>query len=141
LARSPDELRDQLWEHFRHRDCYGTIWNVATARESRRDDGLPECLWSTSDARTTPTVAARDSDAVASVDTPPHVEWNAGDLSCGDLVLELRLKLRGLPPGAILHLVALDRGAREDIPAWCRMTGHRLLAAEHPHYRIERKPT
>ncbi len=66
-------------------------------------------------------------------------EWDAGDLGCGDLVLELRLRLDALPPGCILKLIARDSGARADIPAWCRLTGHTLVAEEHPVYRIRRK--
>jgi tRNA 2-thiouridine synthesizing protein A len=65
--------------------------------------------------------------------------WDAGDLGCGDLLLQLRLRIEGLAPGALLRLVALDPGAREDLPAWCRLTGHTLVAAEHPVYLIRRK--
>ena len=67
------------------------------------------------------------------------VEWDAGDLGCGDLVLELRLRLDAMPPRSILKLVARDSGARADIPAWCRMTGHTLVTAQHPVYQIRRK--
>jgi len=57
---------------------------------------------------------------------PAHAEWDAGDLGCGELMLGLRKRLRAMP-GQVLKLVALDPGAPEDIPAYCRMTGHRLL--------------
>jgi tRNA 2-thiouridine synthesizing protein A len=67
------------------------------------------------------------------------VEWDAGDLGCGDLVLQLRFKMEALAPGEVLRLVALDAGARADLPAWCRMTGHVLLTADHPVYIIRRK--
>jgi tRNA 2-thiouridine synthesizing protein A len=53
-------------------------------------------------------------------------EWNAGELGCGELVLELRNRARAAP-GKVLKLIALDQGAQEDLPAWCRMTGHELL--------------
>jgi tRNA 2-thiouridine synthesizing protein A len=65
--------------------------------------------------------------------------WDAGDLGCGELVLELRQRLDALRPGQVLVLTARDPGARADIPAWCRMTGHALIAAEHPDYQIRRK--
>ena len=67
------------------------------------------------------------------------VEWNAGDLGCGDLVLQLMHRMNALPPGRVLRLVALDPGAPADLPAWCRLTGHTLLAADHPVYLIRRK--
>ena len=54
-------------------------------------------------------------------------EWNAGDLSCGDLVLELRQRVRQAP-GKVFKVTALDAGAPADLPAWCRMTGNPLLA-------------
>ena len=66
-------------------------------------------------------------------------EWDAGDMGCGELVLELRTRLRALPAGTIFQLTARDPGAREDLPAWCRLTGHRLLRADHPEYHIQRK--
>ena len=70
---------------------------------------------------------------------PDAAVWDAGDLGCGDLVLELRMRIEALRPGELLHLVALDPGAPADLPAWARLTGHRLVAAEPPHYLIQRK--
>lgn len=65
--------------------------------------------------------------------------WDAGDLGCGELVLQLRFRIEQLEPGALLRLVAVDPGARADLPAWCRLTGHALVAADHPVYLIRRK--
>jgi tRNA 2-thiouridine synthesizing protein A len=75
------------------------------------------------------------------VSAPPaaDAEWNAGDLGCGDLVLELRTRMGDLSSGQVLRLVALDPGAPADIPAWCRMTGHTLLLSQQPVYFIRRK--
>ena len=67
--------------------------------------------------------------------------WDAGDLGCGELVLELKMRLDRMPPGRVIKLIALDPGAPADVPAWCRMTGHRLLREEHPEYLIQRKPS
>jgi tRNA 2-thiouridine synthesizing protein A len=53
-------------------------------------------------------------------------EWNAGDLGCGTLVLDLRKRLRAMP-GRVLKVIALDLGAPEDLPAWCRLTQNELL--------------
>ena len=66
-------------------------------------------------------------------------EWNAGDLGCGELVLELRGRLQALGPGRVLRLIARDPGAPADIPAWCRMTGHVLVSEQPPVYLIRRK--
>jgi tRNA 2-thiouridine synthesizing protein A len=66
-------------------------------------------------------------------------QWDAGDLGCGELVLELRQRMDALRPGQLLELNARDPGARADIPAWCRMIGHTLIAEQHPVYLIRRK--
>lgn len=65
--------------------------------------------------------------------------WDAGEMGCGELVLELRLRLADLAPGEVFSLVARDSGAREDLPAWCRMTGHELVRAQPPRYWIRRR--
>jgi tRNA 2-thiouridine synthesizing protein A len=66
-------------------------------------------------------------------------EWDAGMMGCGELILELRMRLNRLPAGATLTLIARDSGVPEDLPAWCRMTGHRLVRAVPPEFIIERK--
>jgi tRNA 2-thiouridine synthesizing protein A len=65
--------------------------------------------------------------------------WDAGTLGCGELVLELRSRVEAMRPGQALKLIAKDPGAPSDVPAWCRLTGHELLAADHPTYLIRRK--
>lgn len=56
-------------------------------------------------------------------------EWDAGNLGCGELVLELRKKLRAMP-GGTMKVISLDAGAPEDLPAWCRLTGNELLHSD-----------
>lgn len=63
--------------------------------------------------------------------------WDAGDMGCGEVIILLRTRMRNLSPGEVFKLTATDIGAPEDIPAWCRLTGRRLLQAQHPHYWIE----
>ncbi len=53
-------------------------------------------------------------------------EWDAKDLGCGDLVLELRTRLRAMP-GKVLKVIARDPGAPSDLPAWCSMTNDTLV--------------
>ena len=83
------------------------------------------------------------TNAAAAPDSAARVaardEWDAGDMGCGELVLELRSKMLALRPGEYLRLIARDPGAPEDLPAWCRLTGHRLVEADHPQYLIERR--
>jgi len=72
-------------------------------------------------------------------DRYPDAEWDAGDMGCGELVMHLRLRLKPMRPGRLFKLIARDPGAREDLPAWCRLTGHRLVYADHPVYIFARR--
>ena len=60
-------------------------------------------------------------------------------MGCGELVLQLKLRLDRMQPGAAFRLIAHDPGVPEDLPAWCRMTGHKLLRAAPPEFLIERR--
>lgn len=55
--------------------------------------------------------------------------WDAGHLGCGELVIELRQRLRRMP-GQVLKVVAHDSAAPVDLPAWCRMTSNELLGSD-----------
>jgi len=61
------------------------------------------------------------------------------ELGCNRLVLALRTRVERLRPGAIIEVQAVDPGAPIDLPAWCRMTGHELVSANPPIYRIRRR--
>ena len=69
---------------------------------------------------------------------PIDQEWDAGDLGCGDLVLELRQRIAQMGDGEVIKVIASDPGARADMPAWCRMTGHLLVWMDHPVYVIRK---
>jgi tRNA 2-thiouridine synthesizing protein A len=64
---------------------------------------------------------------------------DGGDRSCGELILALKRAIDGLRGGDVLKLVCRDPGAREDLPAWCRITGHRLLWGDGSTFYIQRK--
>jgi tRNA 2-thiouridine synthesizing protein A len=133
LARTPADLRDQLTQHFAGRDCYSVAWRIACRREGTAITDRPACL----ERESTPAASAvRTTEAAAG---PPLLSWDAGDLACGDLVLALRRRLNEMPPGSVMELIARDPAAPEDLPAWCRLTGHRLVSAAHPTYLVQRK--
>ncbi len=144
LAMSPVGLRDHLWAHFQRRDCYGEVWRRVNEREGFPRLGLPACLWPDSGGKNADAVDGRETDAdAAPIRAPDGIVvaeyWDAGQIACGDLVLAIRLRMDKLASRATLKLVAQDSGAKEDLPAWCRLTGHQLLAQSHPEYWIQRK--
>lgn len=69
----------------------------------------------------------------------PDTIYDAGDMGCGELVLELKFRFAEMQGGQMMKLIAYDAGAPEDLPAWCRMTGHSLIKEAHPEYWIEKK--
>ncbi len=138
LGRETGEMRDRIFGIIEHRDCFRAAWDWATRREGFEGPDRPRCLW------------PKGGGAVASGARPPAPEpgvsllvpddaWDAGDLACGDLVLELRMRLRRMAAAQVLKLTARDPGAPEDLPAWCGLTGHTLLFSSHPIYFIQRK--
>jgi len=138
-------LAGQIHSYIQRHDCFRDAWEWACAEEGVDTDKLPGCS-----SNTNPVSHATDSASsgpqaqcmapAVSGDAPPHdAEWNAGDMGCGDLVLELRLRLQKLGAGSVFKLTARDPGAPADMPAWCGLTGHTLLRAQHPEYWIERR--
>jgi len=61
---------------------------------------------------------------------------DGGDQGCGGGLLMLMLQaMKRLEPGAVLEVRSTDLGVREDLPAWCRMTGNELLAEQEGEQR------
>jgi tRNA 2-thiouridine synthesizing protein A len=118
------EFQDSLLEYVRSRECYLGAWNWAN-----RKAGLPENVLSPIILKSPHAAGGREA----------ALFWDAGEMGCGELILELRVRMRELRPGEVLKLCARDPGAHEDLPAWCRLTGHGLVRAEHPFYWIKGK--
>ena len=55
---------------------------------------------------------------------------DASGLLCPLPVIRTQDRIRHLAAGDELEVTATDPGTLHDIPAWCRVHGHRLLAAE-----------
>ena len=51
-------------------------------------------------------------------------------LYCPVPIAETARKLKELQPGQVLEILADDEGIKEDMPAWCRVTGNELLGLE-----------
>ena len=66
-------------------------------------------------------------------------KWDAGDIGCGRFIVALQREVLRLAPGEIIELTSRNEGTALDLPAWCRMTGNRLISASHPNYVLQRK--
>ena len=55
------------------------------------------------------------------------VTLDARRLLCPLPVIRVQDRVAHLTPGTILEAICTDPGALEDIPAWCRVNGHRVL--------------
>jgi tRNA 2-thiouridine synthesizing protein A len=55
------------------------------------------------------------------------IVYDAGPASCGELIMNVFLKVKEMNKGETIHVISYDLGAKEDIPSWCRMQGHQLL--------------
>lgn len=125
-------FRERMLEYVAVRPCYRGAWQWASEQTGHQDAMRPPLAWD--DAPAPP----QDAPA-APAQQGEHAQWDAGDMGCGDLVLELRTRLREMAPGQVLRLRATDLGAPEDIPAWCGMTGNRLIRQQDHSYWIQRK--
>lgn len=56
---------------------------------------------------------------------------DARGLLCPLPVIRIQDRIRRLKSGTELLVTATDPGTMQDIPAWCRVHGHELVAAEH----------
>jgi tRNA 2-thiouridine synthesizing protein A len=133
LGRPARELRADLVNFVRRRDCYARAW-----AEAERLDGA-DTDWPRLASLEDAPVNYSSPDRPTAGDPKPAAAWDAGDLGCGELVLALRLRLNALPAGSVLKVTATDLAAPEDLPAWCRLTGNRLVGMIHPEYLIRRK--
>jgi tRNA 2-thiouridine synthesizing protein A len=129
--RTRDDFRAYVLDYIKSRSCYHTAWEKADALESGAGQEMESDTLVEADA------FVNVPEADISVDR----EWDAGDMRCADLVLDLRLRLQEMYPGQVLKVIAEDPAAPLDMPAWCRVSRHPLLRSEHPVYWIQRRTT
>jgi tRNA 2-thiouridine synthesizing protein A len=69
--------------------------------------------------------------------------YDAGPTGCGELIMNLFLTMKKMETGQTIEVISYDPGAREDIPAWCRLQKHQLLKREDvgkiSHYFIQKR--
>lgn len=64
--------------------------------------------------------------------------FDASDLGCGEMLADFRMYIRPLPAGCVVLLISPDMGSPREVPAWCRLTGNRLIARSKPYYLIKK---
>lgn len=63
---------------------------------------------------------------------------DGGPLGCGELLVLLHSEMLNLQSGQVMEAVTYDPGAREDLPAWCRLLGHELIEGCEGHFFIRK---
>lgn len=56
-----------------------------------------------------------------------HYTLDARRLLCPMPVIRTQQRVEQLASGDTLEVICTDPGAKNDIPAWCRVNGHKLL--------------
>jgi len=51
-------------------------------------------------------------------------------LYCPMPIVKTAEKIKQLKQGEVLEVVADDKGIKQDMPAWCKATGHEFLGVE-----------
>lgn len=140
LGSESPQICQLIGNYLVHRECYRKEW--LSARPCGQDGQSPCCpsrlekserppRWYRAELFSTPEVPEADE------------RVDAEESGCGDLMVLLMRSIRKLQPGQVLELIARDPGAAADIPAWCRLTGHPLLAGptgpDEATYFIRRK--
>lgn len=59
-----------------------------------------------------------------------YYELDARRLLCPLPVIKTQNKIKELKSGDVLKVICTDPGVLHDIPAWCRIHGHKVLRAE-----------
>ena len=61
---------------------------------------------------------------------------DARNLLCPMPVIRVQDRVVGMQPGERLETVATDPGALQDIPAWCRINGHKVIETRCGDYEV-----
>lgn len=61
---------------------------------------------------------------------------DARRLLCPMPVIRVQDAVAGLAPGEILEITCTDPGALNDVPAWCRINGHKVLETNNNNDEI-----
>lgn len=143
LGSTPEQLCQLVGRYLAQRECHRKAW--LAARPCGREGQAPCCPSRLECSASPPDWFRAELFRAPEPELPePDAVVDAEESGCGDLMVLLMRSIRRLPAEGVLQLIARDPGAAEDIPAWCRLTGHLLLAGrtgpDGATYYIRRKP-
>lgn len=146
-----DELVDATLGYVVHKDCYTEEWRaILPCAQDGRGITLP-CIpapvgerYATlaeppQEGAGAPTAEPEDAREAVPADWEYTDLFDGGETACGDLLFDLRIHFKGLAGGTRVLIRSVDAGSPVDLPAWCRVTGHRLCAQTHPFYLVKKK--
>jgi len=62
----------------------------------------------------------------------PAAMVDGGHLDCGGgLLIAIKRAMSRVAVGGVLEIRSLEPSVGADLPAWCRLSGHTLMGAEH----------
>ncbi|MCF6808209.1 sulfurtransferase TusA family protein [Thiotrichales bacterium 19S9-12] len=64
------------------------------------------------------------------------IELDARRLLCPMPVIKTQNQIKQMEKGQKLKVICTDPGSLEDIPAWCRVHGHRVIQTEEQDFEI-----
>jgi tRNA 2-thiouridine synthesizing protein A len=73
-----------------------------------------------------PATQARPTPAIA----PPHLVVDALGRKCPIPIIMVAERIREIPVGSVVAVLADDVAARTDVPAWCRMKSQEFVCEE-----------
>lgn len=68
-----------------------------------------------------------------------HSEWDTGNLSAGEILIQLKKKISDLNPGNILKLKTKESGLKDALFSWSLLTGNQLIKSKESEFYIKRK--
>lgn len=69
-----------------------------------------------------------------------HALLDGGSAGCEEgLATMVRESLASLVPGQVLEIRSTNPGVREDLPAWCRASGHEYLGSKGTRYFVRKR--
>ena len=68
-----------------------------------------------------------------------HSEWDTGNLSAGEILIQLKKKISDLNPGNILKLKTKESGIKDALFSWSLLTGNQLIKSKESEFYIKRK--